>query len=95
MSGFLFVLAVDWIIRTVLAETPLGIRWRMMTKLEDLDFADDIALLSSSHDHMQQKTTKLYETAKKIGLNINKKKTEVLRINSKNPAAITINNEAL
>ena len=95
MSGFLFLLAVDWIMRTVLAETPLGIRWRMMTKLEDLDFADDIALLSSSHDHMQQKTTKLYETAKKIGLNINKKKTEVLRINSKNPAAITINNEAL
>ena len=93
MSGFLFLLVIDWIMRTVLADTPTGIRWKMMSKLEDLDFADDIALLSSTHEHMQQKTTKLYNTAKQIGLIINKKKTKVMKINNKNQTAITIDNE--
>jgi hypothetical protein len=93
MSGFLFLLVIDWIMRTVLADTSTGIRWKMMSKLEDLDFADDIALLSSTHEHMQQKTTKLYNTAKQIGLIINKKKTKVMKINNKNQTAITIDNE--
>ena len=37
------------------------IKWKFTTKLEDLDFADDIALLSSSLKHMQTKATKLNE----------------------------------
>jgi hypothetical protein len=36
-----------------------GIRWKMTTKLDELDFADDIALLSSSKDHMQNKLNSL------------------------------------
>jgi hypothetical protein len=35
MSGFLFLLVVDWMMRTVLADTQLDIRWRMTSKLED------------------------------------------------------------
>ena len=37
-----------------------------MTKLEDLDFADDIALLLSTQQHAQAKITKLNQYA---GLN--------------------------
>ena len=36
-----------------------GIHWTMLTKLDDLDFADDLALLSHSHRQMQDKTTEL------------------------------------
>jgi len=93
MLGFLFLLVIDWIMRTVLADTQTGIRWKMMSKLEDLDFADDTALLSSTHEHMQPKTMKLHNTAKQIGLIINKKKTKVMKINNKNHTAITIDNE--
>jgi len=49
MSGLLFLLVVDWVMRNTLQE--LGnteIRWKFNTKLEDLDFADDVALLSST-----------------------------------------------
>ena len=51
-----------------------GIRWKIDTLMEDLDFADDIALLSHTHDHMQGKSKRLSEIAKTIGLNIAKQK---------------------
>ena len=47
MSEFLFLLVIDWIMKHSL-QGNTGIRWQMMTKLKDLDFADDLALISSS-----------------------------------------------
>jgi hypothetical protein len=32
-----------------------GIQWTPWSQLEDLDFADDLALLSHSHQQMQEK----------------------------------------
>ena len=48
MSGFLFLLATDWIMRKITTDRRRGIRWNLTTVLEHLDFADDIALLSST-----------------------------------------------
>ena len=83
MSGFLFLLVIDWIMKHSI-QGNTGIRWQMMTKLEDLDFADDLALISSSQKHMQEKTSNLNNTAKRVGFQINKKKTKLLKINAKN-----------
>ena len=47
MSGFLFLLALDWIMKRTTADKRREIRWNFTTVLEDLEFADDIALLSS------------------------------------------------
>ena len=41
--------------RKVLEEGNTGIRWRFTQKLEDLDFADDLALLSSTRRQLQLK----------------------------------------
>ncbi len=60
-----------------------------------MDFADDIALMSSSYRHMQAKATKMNAFASKTGLKINKKKTEVLRINSKCNNRIQIDDQQL
>ena len=60
-----------------------GIRWQMMSKLEDLDFADDIALLSSTHSQVQSKTNSMSGLVKRVGLKINAKKTKVLRLNNR------------
>ena len=51
MSGFLFLLVIDWIMRRTVSGTRKGISWRMMETLEDLDYADDIVLLSASWRH--------------------------------------------
>ena len=37
MSGLLFLLAVDWVMRNALQEGNTGIRGKFTTKLEDLD----------------------------------------------------------
>ena len=52
MSGLLFLLVFDWVMRNTLQEGNTGIRWKFNTKLEDLDFADDIALLSLTRQHI-------------------------------------------
>jgi len=45
MSGFLFLLALDWIMRKATADKRKGIRWNFTAVLEDLDFAVDIFML--------------------------------------------------
>ncbi|PFX30974.1 hypothetical protein AWC38_SpisGene4217 [Stylophora pistillata] len=42
MSGLLFILVVDWVIRNTLKGGHTGIRRKFTTKIEDLDLADDI-----------------------------------------------------
>ena len=59
-----------------------GIQWTMLTQLDDLDFADDLALLPHSHRQMQDKTTELTLISAQVGLKINKRKTKILRTNT-------------
>ena len=59
MSGLILLIAVNWIMRNTTAGNKTGIRWNFMSKLEDLDFADDIAFMSSCYTHMQTKTRQL------------------------------------
>ena len=95
MSGFIFLIVVDWIMRNTTAGNKTGIRWNFTSKLEDLDFADDIALMSSCYTHMQTKTRQLNQFAARTGLRINKKKTQILRINSKCENRILIDDQEL
>ena len=59
LSPFLFILAIDWITKTETKGKRNGIQWKILTQLDDLDFADDLALMSHSHRQMQDKTTNL------------------------------------
>ena len=95
MSGLLFLLAVDWVMRNTLQEGNTGIRWKFNTKLEDLDFADDIALLSSTRQHIQAKTDKLTHEAERVGLKVNVDKCKLLRINSRNNDVVEVNGRGI
>ena len=53
--------------------------------MEDLDHADDLALLSYTHLHIQGKTQRLNTFVKKVGLNISSKRTEIMIILSTDP----------
>ena len=48
-SPFLFLLVIDWIMKTTTTGRNNGIQWILWTQLDDLDFADDLALLSHNH----------------------------------------------
>ena len=82
MSGFLFLLVIDWVMRKSTAENNTGIRWNFTTKLDDLDYADDIALLSSTKEQLQRKFDNVSKYAHSTGLKINTGKTKVMRFNT-------------
>ena len=81
LSPFLFLLAIDWVMRETTNDRN-GIQWTLFDQLDDLDFADDLALLAHNHEQMQAKTTALQTTASKIDLKINTDKAKVMRINT-------------
>jgi hypothetical protein len=67
-------------------------------RIADPDFADDIALLESDHLHAHLQLDPLKINASKIGLEINKDKTEQMRFNlpvNSNIPAPTINGESI
>ena len=90
MSGFLFLMVLDWVMRRTVGNGENGIRWKFTSKLDDLDFADDIALLSSTKQQMQYKLNKFDAEARRVGLKINVEKTKMMRINPSSQEQFTI-----
>ncbi|KAI0235174.1 hypothetical protein LSAT2_014355 [Lamellibrachia satsuma] len=95
LSPFLFILVIDWVMKTATKEKRNGIQWTMLTQLDDLDFADDLALLSHSHRQMHDKTTELALISERVGLKINKRKTKILRTNTTCETPIMLEGETL
>jgi len=94
LSPILFLIVLDWVTRTAYADLQKGIQWSMTQKLEDLEFADDLALLTHRLQDMQGKLSALQETAEQVGLKISGEKTKLLRTNNKqeNPLALKEDN---
>ena len=95
LSPTIFLLVVDWIMKQTTTNKKTSIQWAFTKQLEDLEFADDISLLSHRHQVAQEKLSRLAEEAEKTDLNINIKKTEVMRINNKKQDPITLHDEDL
>ena len=79
--------------KTTMEGSRTGVQWTLLSQLHDLDFADDLALLSHIQRHAQDKVHSLPTTAEMASLNINKSKTKIMRINSTNQALIKLDNE--
>ena len=91
LSPFLFLIAIDWIMTQTTKNERNGIQWTPFTQLDDLDFADDLALLTHTIKQMIEKTILLNKTSNKCGLFINKDKTKTMRINATSNELININ----
>ena len=73
-----------------------GINWGVDNKRhKDLDDADDICLLANDTDAMKLMTERVVEKANKVGLNINTRKTMIMKIRSTDDQPITIDNTEL
>ena len=95
LSPILFLVVIDWIMRNTTSDKQRGIQWTLFTQLEDLDFADDLACLSTNLNHLQEKTNRLQGFAQKTGLNTNHKKTQVMRLNTNITTPLYIDNHQL
>ena len=67
----------------------------MWTQLDDLDFADDLALLSHSHNQMQEKTNTVRDISAQTGLIIHRGKTKTMRVCTANEEPVTFEDEGL
>ena len=91
LSPVLFLLVIDWIMKITTTERNNGIQ----TQLDDLDFADDQALLSHNQSQMQRKTTLLETISAGTGLKINRKKTELMKMNTTANTPVTVAGEPI
>ena len=87
LAPYLFVIVVDYVLRAAIPDDSVGfmIQKRLSRRhpakyVTDLDFADDIALLSGTMANAQTLLTAVEENAAAVGLHINMKKTEYIRI---------------
>ncbi|VDO53531.1 unnamed protein product [Schistosoma margrebowiei] len=81
--------------KTSTSDGKHGIQWTAQNRLDDLHFANDLALLSHTHEQMQIKTASVAAVSASVGLNIHKEKTEVTKYNTENSNAITLDGETL
>ncbi|VDP55636.1 unnamed protein product [Schistosoma margrebowiei] len=81
--------------KTPTSEGKHGIQWTSRMQLDDLDFANDLALLSQTQQQMQEKTTSVAAASAAIGLSIHKGKSKVLRYNTACINSTTIDGEDL
>ena len=76
---FLFLLVMDWIMKETTKDQARGIQWSRSKHLEDIHFADDVALLSQRNNNTTQKVVSMRETAEMTALKINMQTTKTLR----------------
>ena len=95
LSPILFLITIDWVMRQATSLRSHGIQWTIFSHLQDLHFADDIAILSSTPTHLQEKTDDLHINAKKTRLIISKKKSKIMCVNSDASRPINIDGELL
>lgn len=69
------------------------IQWTPTEQLEDLDFADDVYLISATYNQMKWKTEKLIVNASKFGMNVNIPKAKVLKVNGEVNSPISLGGE--
>ena len=94
LTPFLFIIALDYALRCAINghEEELGFTLskrasrRVPAKmLTDLDFADDISLLSDTVEKACRLLSEVERQCSRIGLGINAKKTKVMPINADEP----------
>jgi len=93
LSPVLFLVTIDWVMRQATSLRSRGIQWTIFSHLQDLDFADDIPILSSTPAHLQEKSDDLNPNAKRTELIISKRKSKIMCVNSDASRPINIEGE--
>ena len=73
----------------------MGISSGRVEYLDDLDYANDLAVLACTQAQIREKTEKVWQTARRVGLEINAPKTKVMCINTTLDAPLTIAGETI
>ncbi|VDP57255.1 unnamed protein product [Schistosoma curassoni] len=81
--------------KTSTSEGKYEIQRIACNQLEDLDFTDDLVLLSHTHEQVLVNTTSVAAASASVGINIHKRKSKILKYNTENTNPVTLDGEAL
>ena len=102
LAPFLFVVLVDYLLKKATSQLDSGVvthprrsRRHPAKSLNDLDFADDIALLETSISRAQAQLTKTAEAAANLGLIISVPKTGYMTVNCNPQPALQVYGDSI
>ena len=95
LSPFLFLLVMDFILKTEIDDTKHGIQWYNQQHLADLDFAHDIVLIARTFGELEDLTYRLYDEEFKVGLKVNDEKTKSMQIMDTSNNRLSIQNKQI
>jgi len=95
ISPTLFLVVVDWMMRRVTRDRLRGITWGLTARLEDCDFADDIALLTHTQKDMQEKTERVDNVGRSVGLKISQGTMKLMKMRNRSQAMTTVQGKEL
>lgn len=94
LAPYLFVIVLDYALRAAIDGKEEQLGFKLMKRqsrrigpivMTDLDFADDIALLSEEIDQAQELLQRVEQSVGKVGLKMNAAKTKVMSFNINHP----------
>lgn len=86
---------VGWIMKTSTSEGKHRIQRTAQMQLDDLDFTDNLTLLSHTNQQIQIKTTSVAAASVAVGLNIHKGKCNILKYSTEKTNPITLSGDTL
>ena len=94
LSPLLFNIVLDFVMKKVELAGD-GIEWTAGRRLRDLAYADDICLLADDLEDLRTLTEAVVCEAGKVGLKVNTRKTEIMKVRTNDNSQVTIGNEPL
>ena len=103
LAPYIFKIMIDYAMRQAIGNNDLELGFKLDRKrsrrhtpilITDLDFADDIALVTEKLEQAQDFVHRVQENAAKIGLQLNSDKTEFMSFNQVQDTVLkTVNND--
>ena len=101
LAPYLFIIVLDYVMRVALGNEEANLGFTISQRrsrrhpaeiLTDLDFADDIALLSDTLNQAQELLTRVENAAATVGLHMNVSKTKVMAYNIDDDISLSTSN---
>ena len=79
LSPLLFAVLIDYVMKETTGDRRMGIDWVENKHLSDMEYADDVVLISRSIEELQTLMNGLEENGKRVGLKVNINKTKAMK----------------